>query len=52
MFIAFDGEERPPATPDAEFERRGLRGSKVAAKRYGRRRAMILLDFVGEPTCG
>ena len=48
VFIAFDGEESPADTPDAEFERYGLRGSRAAARRYRRARAMILLDFVGE----
>ena len=48
VFIAFDGEESPAGTPDEQFEQRGLRGSKVAAPRYRRAKAMILLDFVGE----
>ena len=48
VFIAFDGEESPAGTPDEEFERFGLRGSKVAAPGLRRARAMILLDFVGE----
>jgi hypothetical protein len=48
VFILFDGEESPRGTPDFEFERRGLRGSKVAARRYGDVEAMILLDFVGD----
>jgi glutaminyl-peptide cyclotransferase len=48
VFILFDGEESPRGTPDFEFERRGLRGSKVAARRYGGAEAMILLDFVGD----
>jgi glutaminyl-peptide cyclotransferase len=48
VFIAFDGEESPAGTPDEEFERFGLRGSKVAAPAYKNARAMILLDFVGE----
>jgi Zn-dependent M28 family amino/carboxypeptidase len=48
VFIAFDGEEAPAGTPDSEFERFGLRGSKVAAERYGGARAMLLLDFVGQ----
>lgn len=48
VLIAFDGEESPAGTPDAQFEARGLRGSKVAAPRYADARAMILLDFVGE----
>ncbi len=47
-FIAFDGEESPRGTPDAQFEQRGLRGSKVAAPRHADAEAMVLLDFVGE----
>jgi glutaminyl-peptide cyclotransferase len=48
VFILFDGEESPRGVPDAQFERYGLRGSKVAARRYGGAEAMILLDFVGD----
>jgi peptidase M28-like protein len=48
VFILFDGEESPSGTPDDEFERYGLRGSKVAARTYRRAEAMILLDFVGD----
>jgi hypothetical protein len=48
VFILFDGEETPRGTPDEEFERYGLRGSKVAARAYGKAEAMILLDFVGD----
>jgi len=48
VFILFDGEEAPRGVPDSEFERRGLRGSKVAARRYRGAEAMILLDFVGD----
>jgi peptidase M28-like protein len=48
VFALFDGEESPRGVPDDEFERYGLRGSKVAGRRYRRARAMILLDFVGE----
>jgi peptidase M28-like protein len=49
VFALFDGEESPRGTPDTEaaFERRGLRGSKVAARAWPHARAMILLDFVG-----
>jgi glutaminyl-peptide cyclotransferase len=47
-FILFDGEESPRAAPDDEFLRYGLRGSKVAAKRFRAARAMVLLDFVGD----
>jgi glutaminyl-peptide cyclotransferase len=48
VFILFDGEESPRGAPDGEFERYGLRGSKVAARAYARAEAMILLDFVGD----
>jgi Zn-dependent M28 family amino/carboxypeptidase len=47
-FILFDGEESPAGTPDGRFQRHGLRGSKVAARRYRDARAMVLLDFVGD----
>jgi glutaminyl-peptide cyclotransferase len=45
-FILFDGEESPRGSQN--FLADGLRGSKVAAPRYGDARAMVLLDFVGE----
>jgi glutaminyl-peptide cyclotransferase len=47
-FVFFDGEESPRGTPDSDFERYGLRGSKVAAPRFRDARAMVLLDFVGD----
>jgi Zn-dependent M28 family amino/carboxypeptidase len=47
-FVFFDGEESPRGTPDGQFERKGLRGSKVAAPRFADARAMVLLDFVGD----
>jgi Zn-dependent M28 family amino/carboxypeptidase len=49
VFALFDGEESPRGTPDTEqgFRRRGLRGSRVAAKKLPRAEAMVLLDFVG-----
>jgi glutaminyl-peptide cyclotransferase len=47
VFVLFDGEESPAGVPDDQFERRGLRGSKVAARRYRRASAMVLIDFVG-----
>jgi hypothetical protein len=47
-FIFFDGEEAPRGVPDRLFVQRGLRGSKVAAKRYRHARAMVLLDFVAD----
>ena len=45
-FILFDGEESPRGS--SNFYRDGLRGSKVAARRYRDARAMVLLDFVGD----
>jgi hypothetical protein len=48
QFIFFDGEEAPRGVPDHEFERYGLRGSKVAAPAFSDARAMVLLDFVGD----
>jgi glutaminyl-peptide cyclotransferase len=47
-FIFFDGEESPRGVPDSQFQRRGLRGSKVAAPVFSDARAMVLLDFVGD----
>ena len=49
VFVLFDGEESPAGTPDSQFEQKGLRGSKVAARALRDARAMILLDFVGLP---
>jgi hypothetical protein len=48
VWIAFDGEESPGPSDTGDFERRGLRGSKVAAREYDDAEAMILLDFVGD----
>ncbi len=49
LFIFFDGEESPRAAADHEFEEKGLRGSKVAARRYADEvDRMVLLDFVGD----
>jgi glutaminyl-peptide cyclotransferase len=48
VWIAFDGEESPGAENDEDFERRGLRGSKVAARTYADAEAMILLDFIAD----
>jgi glutaminyl-peptide cyclotransferase len=48
VFVLFDGEESPRGTPGAVFEQKGLRGSRVAARRYRRAESMVLLDFVGE----
>ena len=47
-FILFDGEESPGDAPDEDFEKLGLRGSKVAARVYDDADAMVLLDFVGD----
>jgi hypothetical protein len=48
VFLMFDGEEAPAGTPDDQFARYGIRGSKAVARRYRHAEAMILLDFVGE----
>ena len=48
VFVLFDGEESPRGAPDTDFERYGLRGSKVAARAFKHAEAMILLDFVGD----
>jgi glutaminyl-peptide cyclotransferase len=49
MFVFFDGEESPRGAGDHEFLDKGLRGSKVAARRYAQRLdGMVLLDFVGD----
>ncbi len=48
QFVFFDGEESPRGVPDSQFERFGLRGSKVAAPAFSDARAMVLLDFVGD----
>jgi Zn-dependent M28 family amino/carboxypeptidase len=46
LFLALDGEEVPAGVPDSQFLAYGMRGAKVAAPRYRRAQAMILLDFV------
>jgi hypothetical protein len=48
VFILFDGEETPAGIPDDQFLQKGIRGAKVAAKRYRHAQAMILLDFVAD----
>jgi hypothetical protein len=49
LFVFFDGEESPRGAADHEFEEKGLRGSKVAARKFAKRvDRMILLDFVGD----
>jgi Iap family predicted aminopeptidase len=49
IFVFFDGEETPAGVDDSQILRRGLRGSKAAARRFARADAMILLDLVGDP---
>jgi glutaminyl-peptide cyclotransferase len=46
VFVFFDGEESPRGSQD--FERDGLRGSRVAARGLAHAEAMLLLDFVGD----
>jgi hypothetical protein len=49
LFVFFDGEESPRSAGPGEFEEKGLRGSKVAARRFADKvDRMILLDFVGD----
>ena len=48
IFVFFDGEEAPKGVPDSQFERYGLRGSKVAARALKPLEAAIVLDFVGD----
>ena len=50
VFVLFDGEETPGPTDgdEASFQRDGIRGSKVAARRFARADAMVLLDFVAQ----
>ena len=47
IVVFFDGEEAPRGK-DSEFERYGLRGSKVAARAFRSAEAAIVLDFVGD----
>jgi glutaminyl-peptide cyclotransferase len=47
IVVFFDGEEAPRGR-DAQFERYGLRGSKVAARAFRSAEAAIVLDFVGD----
>ena len=47
IIVFFDGEEAPPGK-DAQFERYGLRGSKVAARAFRSAEAAIVLDLVGD----
>ena len=48
IIVFFDGEETPRGAPDSQFERYGLRGSKVAARAFRSAEAAIVLDFVGD----
>ncbi len=48
VFMLFDGEEAPSGVPDSQFYEAGLRGSRVAARKYRDLESMILLDFVGD----
>ena len=47
IVVFFDGEEAPRGR-DAQFERYGLRGSKVAARAFRAAEAAVVLDFVGD----
>jgi glutaminyl-peptide cyclotransferase len=47
-FVLFDGEETPKGVPDSQFLARGVRGAKVAARKFSGAEAMILLDFVAD----
>jgi hypothetical protein len=47
-FVLFDGEETPRGVPDSQFLARGIRGSKVAARKFKSAKAMVLLDFVAD----
>jgi glutaminyl-peptide cyclotransferase len=48
VFLFFDGEEAPRGVPDSQFERYGMRGSRVAAPTLRHAEAAIVLDFVGD----
>ncbi len=46
--VLFDGEEQPRGTPQAQFLRFGLRGSKAYAHSHAAElSSMVLLDFIG-----
>jgi glutaminyl-peptide cyclotransferase len=47
IVVFFDGEEAPRGK-DAQFERYGLRGSRVAARAFRSAEAAVVLDFVGD----
>lgn len=48
VFAFFDGEESPFGTPDDQFARQGLRGSRVASHSLRHADAMVLVDLVGD----
>ena len=48
VVVFFDGEETPRGVPDTQFERYGLRGSKVAARAFRTAEAALVLDFVAD----
>ncbi|HEY7706015.1 MAG TPA: M28 family metallopeptidase [Gaiellaceae bacterium] len=48
IIVFVDGEEVPRGRPENQFERFGLRGSKVAARAFRTAEAAIVLDFVGD----
>jgi hypothetical protein len=48
IWIAFDGEESPGPGDSGNFEETGIRGAKVAARRYRKAEAMILMDFIAD----
>lgn len=48
VFAFFDGEESPFGTPDDQFARTGLRGSRVASRSLRYADAMVLVDLVGD----
>jgi hypothetical protein len=48
IIVFVDGEEVPRGRDERQFERFGLRGSKVAARAFRTAEAAIVLDFVGD----
>jgi glutaminyl-peptide cyclotransferase len=48
-FVMFDGEESPRGSPDSQFLRDGLRGSRAyAAAHADELAAVVVVDFVGD----
>lgn len=47
VFVLFDGEELPSGATGS-FAEEALRGSRLAAPRYRRAQALVLLDMVGD----